>query len=99
MWQKVKMTKRLHHLEAFEQKAGAPRPIVALEDDIAVEPHDLAAAVRQRVQSDVQQPFLLPQDVLAAQTNEDFCIIAVQLEIVSICELDRDKWNDQALAK
>jgi hypothetical protein len=64
------MTKRLHQHEAVEQEAGAPRPILRLENDIAVEPYDLAAAVRQNTQSDVQEPFLLPHDVLAARANE-----------------------------
>jgi hypothetical protein len=83
------MAERLHQRKAIEQPARASRPVIGLEDDIAVHPRDFAAAHRQGPQCHVQQSFLLPHDIAAAELDENVRIFLGQLEISAVRQFDR----------
>ena len=95
----MQVTEWLDQLEAIEQQAGACRPIGRLEYDVTIHPRDLATGVRQGLQRDVQQSFLLPQNVSPAPPDQNLRIFIGQFEIRPVGQFDRDERQSQALAE
>jgi hypothetical protein len=95
----VDATEWLQEHEAIEQPAHGFRPIFCPENDIAIDANQLSAIVGQPPQRDIQQPFLMPHDILSAQLHEDLCIILAELEIRPVRHLHGDEWDAQSLAK
>ena len=69
------VAERLDQREALEKRVDTLRPVLRREDNVAVQPHDLAAAGREAAESHVEQPLLLPHDVPVADLDENVRVI------------------------
>ncbi len=89
----------MHERGTVQQAACSLGPVRRRENDVAVQPRNLAAIRRQRLQRHVQQPLFLPKNRATAQPDQDICVTVLQLETIRIAQFDRNKRHVQALAK
>ena len=55
----------------FQSATGALTPIFRSEDDIAVEPGDVPTGFGKCSKCDIEEPFLLPHHIGAAEPHEN----------------------------
>jgi hypothetical protein len=89
----------MHDGTLVESMARSHHPVVAVEDDIAVHPGDLAAGRRDVTESDVQQTLLLPHDVAAMELDQDVSVPGLKIEGPVERELDGDQRHSESPAK
>ena len=90
---------RLYQAKAIQQCAGGRAPIGGIEEDIAVEPGHFAAFGRKFLQSQIQQPLLLPEHGASLHPDQDVSVRFVKFEIRAVGQLNRDERDVQARAK
>src|SRR5262245_1648280 len=93
------LPEKMHERELVQRQDRPLHPVVASEDDIAVEPCNLVAGLGNTLDSDVEQSVLLPHDIAAAELNEYVGVLSPELETTVEGELHRDQWNCKMLAK
>jgi len=75
------MAERLKHHVPVERLAGTFEPVRLLEDEIRIEPADLAAGVGEACGGDVQEPLLLPHHRIAAEMKDPLAWLQLERRI------------------
>ena len=79
-WKIHALVKEVHQGECIERMARPLRPVVAGEDDVAVQPGDLVTGVGDLLQRDVEQTLLLPHNVAPVKLHEHVGIALAELK-------------------
>jgi hypothetical protein len=85
----VALLEEVEERELVERPVGLPDPVVALEDDVAVEPRDLLAVIGEPPQREVEEALLLSHDVAPLEVDEDVGVARPERERAVERELHR----------